>query len=141
MLPPIPGGAYGSVVSEVDEDGNEIAGVHVPDVLVPLATSTPWNLRHPTMGAPDQVIGLTGGLTGSTLPFARTAAERRAAVDPRPSIDERYSSKNAYLEQVRDAAERQVEQRYMIEEDIESTIERAAERWDWFISADRRKRD
>jgi len=115
--------------------------VKVPDVLVPLATSTPWNLRHPTMGAPDQVIGLTGGLTGSTLPFPRTVAEREASGDPRRSIEEHYSSKQQYLEQVRDAAVEQVEQRYMVEEDIERTVERAAERWDWFLSADRGKRD
>ena len=110
-------------------------------MLVPLATSTPWNLRHPTMGAPDQLIGLTGGLSGSTLPFPRTTAEREAAGDPRRSIEERYGSKEEYLERVRAAAGDQVEQRYMVEEDIDRTVERAAERWDWFTSADRRRRE
>ena len=110
-------------------------------MLVPLATSTPWNLRHPTMGAPDQLIGLTGGLSGSTLPFPRTTAEREAAGDPRRSIEERYGSKEQYLVHVRAAAGEQVEQRYMVEEDIDRTVERAAERWDWFTSADRRRRE
>ena len=140
-LPPTPGRAYGSVVSDVDADGNEVAGVMLPDVLVPLATSTPWNLRHPAMGAPDQLIGLTGGLTGSTLPLPRTRAEREEAGDPRRSIEERYASKDEYLERVRAAAMEQVGQRYMLEEDIERTVERAAERWDWFTSADRRRRE
>ncbi len=93
------------------------------------------------MGAPDQLIGLTGGLTGSTLPFPRTRAEREEAGDPRLSIEERYASKNEYLERVKAAATEQVRQRYMLEEDIERTVERAAERWDWFTSADRRRRE
>ena len=66
-LPPNQGKFYGSLVSEVDDDGNEIAGIRHPDVAVPLATSTPWNLRHPDVGAPYQIIGLTGGPRGSTV--------------------------------------------------------------------------
>jgi len=133
-LPPVPGKSYGAIVSDVDSDGNEIAGLMLPDILVPLATSTPWNLRHPTMGAPDQVIGLTGGLTGSTLPFPLTREDRVDSADPRMSIQERYASKEAYLEKVRSAAEVLVEQREILEFDVERCVDRAGERWDWFTS-------
>jgi hypothetical protein len=86
------------------------------------------------MGAPDQVIGLTGGLTGSTLPFPLTKEQRVDSADPRLSIHERYDSKEAYLEQVHSAAEVLVEQREILEYDVERCLNRAGERWDWFTS-------
>ena len=83
---------YSSIVSDVDEDGNEIAGIRHPDVQVPLATSTPWNLRHPDVGAPYQIIGLTGGPRGATVPLPKEKNDD----DSRLSISERYSSKEDY---------------------------------------------
>ncbi|MDA1258287.1 MAG: alpha/beta hydrolase domain-containing protein [Chloroflexi bacterium] len=133
-LPPSSGEAYGSLVSDVDDDGNEIGGITHPDVSVPLATSTPWNLRHPDVGAPDQIIGLTGGPRGSTLPFARTAAERESTGDRRPSIAERYSSRDHYLQLVKEKAVALVADRYMLEEDVERVVEQAGVRWDWFTN-------
>ncbi|MFP6680192.1 MAG: alpha/beta hydrolase domain-containing protein [Dehalococcoidia bacterium] len=131
-LPPTPSEPYGSLVSAVDDDGNEIGGITHPDVSVPLATSTPWNLRHPEVGAPDQIIGLTGGPRGSTLPFARTRTEREANGDRRRSIAERYTSKEQYLGLIREKAVELVTSRYMLEEDIERVIAQAGIRWDWF---------
>jgi hypothetical protein len=133
-LPPVASEVYGSLVSDVNEDGNEIAGITHPDVSVPLATSTPWNLRHPDVGAPDQIMGLTGGPRGSTLPFARNANERAATDDRRPSIAERYTSKDQYLRLVQDKAEELVSDRYMLHEDIERVVAQAGVRWDWFTS-------
>ncbi|MBT3942905.1 MAG: hypothetical protein HOC77_04700 [Chloroflexi bacterium] len=133
-LPPTPSEAFGSLVSDVDEDGNEIAGITHPDVSVPLATSTPWNLRHPDVGAPDQIMGLTGGPRGSTLPFARTTAEREANDDRRPSIAERYDSKEQYLGLIREKADELVANRYMLQEDVEEVITRSGDRWDWFTN-------
>ena len=133
-LPPTPSEVYGSLVSDVDEDGNEVAGITHPDVSVPLATSTPWNLRHPDVGAPDQIMGLTGGPRGSTLPFARNAEERAAAGDRRPSIAERYTSKDQYLGIVQEKAEELVADRYMLHEDIERVVTQAGVRWDWFTN-------
>ena len=66
----------------MDGDGNEVAGVRLPDVSEPLATYAGWNLRHPDMGAPDQLMGLLG----STIPFPPTRADREASGDPRLSI-------------------------------------------------------
>ena len=131
-LPPTPSEPYGSLVSAVDDDGNEIGGITHPDVSVPLATSTPWNLRHPEVGAPDQIIGLTGGPRGSTLPFARTRTEREANGDRRRSIAERYTSKEQYLGLIREKAVELVTSRYMLEEDVERVIAQAGVRWDWY---------
>ena len=122
--------AYPNLVAAVDQDGNETAGVALPDVSVPLATYTGWNLRHPDMGAPDRIMGLTG----STIPFSATRAEREASRDPRPSIEERHGSKDAYLHQVRSAAQTLVDEGYLLEEDLEPLVAQASVRYDLFTS-------
>src|SRR5262249_61199007 len=53
---------------QVDADGNELAGIRVPSVAVPLATYTGWNFRNPSIGRPDDLLPLTG----SFIPFAAT---------------------------------------------------------------------
>ena len=103
-LPAAEGETYPALVSDVDADGNERAGIRLPDLSVPLATHTGWNLRHEAVGNPDLVIGITGGLAGWTLPFAATRDDREAG-DPRPSIDERYSCREEYLRRVRAATQ------------------------------------
>jgi len=125
-LPPKPGPAYGTRVSAVDDDGNERAGVMVPELAVPLATHTGWNLRHPDAGGADQLLYFAGAV----LPFAPTRAERERAGDPRPSIAERYRSREDYLARVREAARALVTARYLLEEDIETSIMFAARLWD-----------
>ena len=49
---------------------------------------------------------------GSTLPFARTAAERDRTGDPRPSLEERYGGRDRYLARVRRDAEAMVADRH-----------------------------
>ena len=70
---------------KTDSDGNEIAGVRLPDVTVPLATYTGWALRS----GPQANDGCEQGR--EYIPFARTEAERLASGDPRPSVEERYT--------------------------------------------------
>ena len=125
-LPPRPGPAYGTRVSAVDDDGNERAGIALPELAVPLAAHTGWNLRHPDVGGAEQLLYFAG----ATLPFPRTAAERERSGDPRPSIAERYRSREAYLERVRDAARALAAERYLLEEDIETSLRFAARLWD-----------
>jgi len=104
---------YSSLASRTDSDGNEIAGVRVPDVVVPLATYASWNVR----GA-----GHTPGegcyYQASTVPFARTLAARMATGDPRPSLQERYRNKADYVSRVQAAAEALVAQRLLLPEDV-----------------------
>ncbi|MEE8465962.1 MAG: alpha/beta hydrolase domain-containing protein, partial [Dehalococcoidia bacterium] len=132
------GKVFPSLVSAVDEDGNELAGILMPFVTVPLATHMGWNLRHPDIGGGGQVLstgGASGGtLRGSTIPFPATQAEREASGDPRRSIEERYASRSQYLDLIKQAAEKLVEQRYLLEEDLESIFSQAAQHYDLFAN-------
>jgi hypothetical protein len=122
---------YPTLVSAVDADGNEVGGVRLPDISVPLATYMGWNPRDPATGGEGQILDMLG----STLPFARTAAERTASKDPRPSIEERYRDRNAYLAQVREAAEALAADRYLLAEDVDLVVDTAAQRYDAFAVA------
>jgi hypothetical protein len=127
-LPPKDGPTYGTRVSAVDGDGNERAGIAMPEVAVPLATFTGWNLRHPDVGGADQMLYFAG----ATLPFAKTRAERERTGDPRPSIAERYGSREDYLARVLEAATALVAAGYLLDEDIETSRGFAARFWDAF---------
>jgi hypothetical protein len=115
------------LVPQVDADGNDIAGIRVPDVSVPVATNTGWNFRANTVGNPQNIYYLLG----SYIPFAATRAERERRHDPRPSIEERYRGRDDYLQKLRTAAEALVRERYMLEEDIDSVIKRGEAQWDF----------
>ena len=133
-LPPGEGETYPALVSDVDDDGNEVGGIRLPDVSVPLATNTGWNLRHPDVGNPDLVIGVTGGLMGWTLPFAATRQEREPTGDPRPSIEERYTSEDDYAARVADAAAELAAEGYLLEEDVAEVVESARARYRYWTS-------
>ena len=125
------GPAYPCVVSAVDPDGNETGGVRMPDVTVPVATHAGFNVRHPEAGGAGQILEYVG----LTLPFATDAAARAASGDPRPSIAERYDSRDAYLGRVRDAAQALVEQRLLLAADIDLCLTLAADRYDAIMDA------
>ena len=126
------GAPYPALVSAVDGFGNETGGLRMPDVAVPVATHTGFNPRHPDTGGDGQILEYLG----STIPLARTAAAREAASDPRPSIAERYASRDAYLAEVRAAAQRLVEARYLLAGDVELCVALAGERFDAVVSLD-----
>lgn len=132
-LPPRVGEPYPSYVSAVDADRNEVAGIRLPDLTVPLASHTGWNPRDPSTGGVGQLVDMQG----STLPFARTRAERERSGDPRPSIAERYRDREDYLARVRVEAERLVEQHYLLPEDYDLVVELAAARYIALVGADR----
>ena len=131
-LPPRDGAPFGSLVSAVDDDGNELGGIRLPEITVPLAAHTGWNLRHPDIGGAEQLLVFAG----STLPLPRTRRGREASADPRLSIDERYRSRADYLERIRGAALELVAQRYLLEEDVETSVTFATRLWDWLASGD-----
>lgn len=119
-------GSFTNLVPAVDDDGNELAGIRLPDISVPLATYTGWNLRHPEIGGPGQLIKMAG----STFPFPATQADREASGDQRCSIEERYTSQENYLEQVKKAAQGLVNEGYLLAEDLLTVIEQAALRYE-----------
>jgi hypothetical protein len=125
-LPPEVGEPYPHFVPAVDQDGNEVSGVRMPDLTVPLATYTGWNLRHPQMGASDQLMSLMG----STIPFSATRRDREALGDPRLSISERYPTKTEYLAQARREAQRLVESCHLLAEDLELLVDQASRRYE-----------
>jgi hypothetical protein len=115
------------LVPQVDADGNEIAGIRVPEVTVPLATTTGWNFRAERIGNPTTIYSLLG----SYLPLARTKTEREARHDPRLSIEERYKSRDDYLQRIRTAAGALVKERFLLDQDIEDVVQRATKHWEY----------
>src|SRR4051812_3420900 len=113
------------LVPQVDADGNERAGVRLPEVQVPLATYTGWNFRNAGSGGIDNIRPLIG----SYIPFAATRLERQTARDPRRSVEERYASQDAYVARIRAAASMLVKSRYILAEDVPAIEGRAIEHW------------
>ena len=111
---------YGARVPQVDADGNETSGIRLPDIAVPLATHTGWNLYKAPF--PE---GELCDRDGSWFPFAATRAEREARSDPRPSLEERYGSHAGYVRRVEEAAQKLVAERLLLQEDAERLVERA----------------
>lgn len=129
--PVVEGERYRTHVSALDADGNEVGGVRLPDVSVPLATYTGWNPRHPEVGGEGQILSMMG----STLPFPATREQRARTGDPRPAIAERYRDREDYLARVRAAAEALVAGRYLLAEDVDLVMQTAGQRWDAFAPA------
>lgn len=112
--------SYPIFVSKVDEDGNEIAGVRMPGVEAPTATTTGWALRRDEFGGPDGCES-----DGQNIPFARTKAERKASGDPRKSLEERYKDHDGYVKEVAKAARKLEKDRFLVDEDVEKFIAEA----------------
>jgi len=123
--PPEANGSFPILVPQVDADGNEIAGVKMPEIAVPLATYTGWNLFNPESGP----ASMLSSMQGSYIPLARTRADRERVNDSRPSIEERYQSRDQYLGRVTAAAQELVQQGYLLEPDIPKIVERASAHW------------
>ncbi len=113
------------LVPRVDADGNEVAGVRVPELAVPLATTTGWNFRAERVGNPTTLYALLG----SYVPLARTKAERESRRDPRLSIEERYRDREDYLQRIRASAADLVKDRLLLEEDVDDVVQRATRHW------------
>jgi len=113
------------LVPQVDADGNERDGVRLPEFTVPLATYASWNLRDPSIGAPDQRVAFEA----SYLPFPKTAAEREKTGDPRKSVAERYSSREDYVTRFARALHALVKQRWILQEDRDAVLSRGEQEW------------
>lgn len=127
--PPTVGEAFPILVPSVDSDGNETAGVRMPELQAPLATYTGWNLFNENSGPTHEI----SSMVGSYIPFPRTRAEREASQDPRPSVEDRYRSRAEYLGKVGEAGISLIEDGLMLDQDLPAVIEKAAAHWDYLM--------
>jgi hypothetical protein len=111
---------YGTRVCAVDADGNEAAGLRLPPIAAPLGTYTGWNVYR---AQPCELCDRDGSL----IPFARTKHEREASGDPRPSLEERYGSRDAYVAKVKAAAEALAADRLLLPADAAAYVKAAEE--------------
>jgi len=124
--PPTVGNPYPVFVPQVNADGNEIAGVRLPELAVPVATYTGWNLRDPKTGAPWARVSFIG----SYLPLAKTKSDREKRGDPRASLEERYQSKAQYLGLYAESAMDLIQRRFLLREDLAGVLRRGNLEWD-----------
>ena len=127
--PPKLGETFLSQVSQVDEFGNEIAGVRNVEVRVPLATYTPWSLRSEFAGGKNELVDFRGNF----IPLPRTEEEKVQRGEPRPSSFSLYKSRDDYLSKIREAAGSLVRERFLMPEDKAYVIKRAESYWDWIF--------
>lgn len=112
------------LVPQVDVDGNELGGIRTAEHRVPFATFTGWNFRTPTIGGATELVSLLG----SAIAFAPTRAAR-AAADPRPSIEERYPSKDSWLARASELTQALVAGRYLLAGDAPAVLARLEQWW------------
>jgi hypothetical protein len=112
--------AYAVFVSKVDRDGNEVAGIRLPPVEAPIATTTGWALRRAGFGENEGCEA-----NGQHIAFKASRAERLAAGDPRLSLEERYENHAGYVAAVTRAAEMLGRERLLLPADVQRYIEQA----------------
>ncbi len=110
------GRRYGVRVPALDDDNNERGVLRLPRVAVPVATYTGWNLRTPEIGASTELLDLQG----SRIPFPLTRSDREASGDPRASVTERYDRYADYRNRYMAAAERLIDNRYLLPEHLDA---------------------
>jgi hypothetical protein len=118
QVPPVIGKPFETRVPRPDADGNDQGGIALPELLVPLGTRTGFNTRNDAVG------------------FPRTEAERRAASDPRPSLEARYANRSAYEQKVRSAAAAVVDQGFLLPDDVDALVSEAGGLYDRIVAHD-----
>jgi hypothetical protein len=105
------------LVPQVDADGNDIGGLKTPQVAVPLAAHTGWNLRNPAIGSPEELFSMVG----SYFPFSKEVVRTR------------YGGQPEHVQKVRGAARKLIEGRYLLERDLAKIEELAGREWDFVM--------
>jgi hypothetical protein len=111
--PPVVTGTYTTLVPQVGPDGNALAGVRPPELGIPLATYTGWNLRAPSTGFPEY----RASFIGSFIPF------------PKAEVLERNRDADTYLGRFARAAAKLVRERFLVADDLPAILARAEEEW------------
>lgn len=117
--PPVLGKLFPLFVPAIGPSGNEVGGIAMPEVAVPLANYRGWNY----VDAPLAPQRTTNDMVGSTLPY------------PAAEVRKRYGSREAYQDRVRKQAQAMVAERLLLPADVEPVVARAGQAWDWLISS------
>jgi hypothetical protein len=115
--PPKMSAPFPILVPQVDADGNDIGGLKTPQVAVPLAAHTGWNLRNPAIGSPEELFSMVG----SYFPFSKEVVRTR------------YGGQPEHVQKVRGAARKLIEGRYLLERDLAKIEELAGREWDFVM--------
>ena len=102
---------YVDLVSDVDPTLNEVAGIRLPEIELPIGIHTGWNPRHEQHGAATQTATFAGL---SSYAIAATDLPQRVFVE----------------EQVHKCVDRLIDQRYVLAEDRDLVIENAMQRYE-----------
>jgi len=105
---------YVTLVPKTDADGNDLSGIVLPDIAVPLGTHTGWAVRA-------DVPGVMCGNLGQFIPFAYGKSQRNLARDPRLSLTERYSQ-SSYVNRIQQVVKDLQAQRLLLPEDAAAYV-------------------
>ncbi|MEL6987262.1 MAG: alpha/beta hydrolase domain-containing protein [Bacteroidota bacterium] len=126
--PPLVGKPFVSRVSKVDQLGNEIAGIRNVEIVAPLGSYFPWNMRLGQYGGSFEL----SNFRGTFVPLYKTQNKRFEMGDSRPSIEELYPNKQTYMEKVKAAANQLVYDGFLLSRDQPFVTKRAEAYWDFF---------
>jgi hypothetical protein len=108
VKPTTPERAYRTLVSRVDPDGNEVAGIRLPDIAVPLAAYTGWNEYRAPYPA-----GEIADRDGSYFAFSPA------------TIAQRYRNRADYVARVQEVVDALKNDRLLLQEDADKYLEKA----------------
>ncbi|MGK9264221.1 carboxymuconolactone decarboxylase family protein [Sinorhizobium meliloti] len=105
------GQSYRQFVPAVDDDGNEVGGIRLPDIAVPVATYCGWNIRRKGFAE-----GELASVRGSLFPYPVRDADRRPG-DARPSLQSLYPTRADFVAKIAQSVDRLVAQGFLLPED------------------------
>ncbi len=124
--PPRVGGPYPVLVPRVDSIGNDLGGIRSIELLAPLATYYPWQLRSGMPAANDRLVSFRG----TFIPLPHTEADRRTAGDSRPSIEMLYRTQSGFMSRVDSGIALLVRQQFLLSEDVPAARARMSNAWE-----------
>jgi hypothetical protein len=124
--PPRIGAPYPLLVPRTDSIGNDLGGISSIELVVPLATYYPWQLRTGRSAANDRLVSFRG----TFIPLPRTEAERRSTGDSRPSIESLYRNRSTFVAGVDSAIATLVRERFLLPEDAPVARGRMSDVWE-----------
>lgn len=131
--PPKIGAAYTVFVSRVDSIGNDLGGIRSIELLVPLATYYPWQLRTGMAAATDRLLSFRG----TFAPLPKTNADRRTAGDSRPSIESLYGGRTRFMKRVDASISSLIARRFLLPGDSSAARNRMSDLWERYGLRDR----